>query len=338
MVKIVFFELDSFGLGDRKDYIKQHLKGHDIVFIEDRLNEKSAEKAKDGDIVACFIYSRVDENLLKSLQNVKLITTMSTGFDHIDVNACKKRSIIACNVPAYGDNTVAEHAMALLLAISRKLVPSIERTRQGSFDLTGLRGIDLKGKTLGIIGTGRIGRNVAHFAEAFGMKVIAFDKFPNEALAKECGFTYVPIDNLFAESDVISMHLPENPETHHFINKNNVRKIKKGCILINTARGGLIETEALLIGMKEGIFTALGLDVLEEECAIKEEMELLHETFAKKCDLKTLLEEHMLMKMPNVLITPHNAFNSIEALMRILDTTIDNINAFLSGVPRNTIT
>lgn len=338
MAKIAFFELDSFGLGDRKDYIRQHLKGNEIIFIEDKLSEQGAAKAKDAEVVACFIYSQVNENLLNKLPGVKLVTTMSTGFDHIDINACRKRNIVACNVPAYGDNTVAEHAMALLLAISRKLIPSVERTRQGSFDLTGLRGFDLKGKTMGIIGTGRIGRNVAHHAEAFGMSVIAFDKFPNDALAKECGFTYVPIDKLFAESDVISMHLPENPETHHFINKDNVRKIKKGCVLINTARGGLIETEALLIGVKEGIFSALGLDVLEEECTIKEEMELLHETFQKKCDVKTLLEEHMLMKMPNVLITPHNAFNSTEALMRILDTTIDNINAFLSGVPRNTIT
>jgi D-lactate dehydrogenase len=132
--------------------------------------------------------------------------------------------------------------------------------------------------------------------------------------------------------------LPETPETHHIINKDNVRKIKKGCVLINTARGGLIETEAILIGLKEGIFSACGLDVLEEECVIKEEAELLHETFQKTCDLKTLLEEHILIQQPNVLITPHNAFNSSEALIRILDTTIDNINAFLAGVPKNKVT
>jgi D-lactate dehydrogenase len=263
---------------------------------------------------------------------------MSTGFDHVDLDACRKKNVVACNVPAYGDNTVAEHAMALLLAIARKLVPSIERTRKGDFSLDGLRGFDLKGKTLGIIGTGRIGRNVAHYAESFGMKVIAFDKFPNEELAKECGFTYMPLDQVLAESDVISMHLPENPETHHIINTDNVRKIKKGCVLINTARGGLVETSAILLGLKEGIFSACGLDVLEEERAIKEETELLDETFQKTGDLKTLLEEHMLLKHPKVIVTPHNAFNSTEALMRILDTTIDNINAFFAGVPKNKIT
>jgi len=338
MSKIAFFELKKFGLGDKKDYIKKFLGGHDILFIDEPLTEQSADKVSNHDIVACFIYSKVDDSLLKKLKNVKLVATMSTGFDHIDIEACRKKNVTACNVPAYGDNTVAEHAMALLLAISRKLVPSIERTRKGDFSLEGLRGFDLKGKTLGILGTGRIGRNVAHFAEAFGMKVIAFDKFPNEGLAKECGFTYVSFDNLLADSDVLSVHLPESPETHHIINKDNVKKIKKGCVLINTARGGLIETEAMLIGLKEGIFSACGLDVLEEEYAIKEETELLHETFQKTRDLKTLLGEHILLQHPKVLITPHNAFNSSEALMRILDTTIDNINAFLAGVPKNKIT
>ncbi len=338
MSKIAFFELEKFGLGDKKDYIKQFLKGHDISFVEEPLTEQNADKASDCEVVAFFIYSKVGNGILKKLPKLKLATTMSTGFDHVDLDACRKKSIVACNVPAYGDNTVAEHAMALLLAISRKLVPSIERTRKGDFSLEGLRGFDLKGKTLGILGTGRIGRNVAHFAEAFGMKVIAFDKFPNDALAKECGFTYVAFDKLLAESDVLSVHLPESPETHHIINKDNVKKIKKGCVLINTARGGLIETEAILLGLKEGIFSGCGLDVLEEECAIKEEAELLHETFQKTCDLKTLLEEHMLIQHPKVIITPHNAFNSSEALMRILDTTIDNINAFFAGVPKNKIT
>ncbi len=332
MAKITFFELEPW----EKDYIKEHLKGHELVFVDQKLEEKNAPG--DADVVAIFIYSQVNDAVLKKMQNVKLVATMSTGFDHINLDACKKKSVVACNVPAYGDNTVAEHAMALLLAIARKLVPSVERTRKGDFSLEGLRGFDLKGKTMGIVGTGRIGRNVAHFAEGFGMKVIAFDKFPNDALAKECGFTYVALDELLAQSDVISMHLPEMPETHHIINMDNIKKIKRGCVFINTARGGLVETEALLLGLKEGILSACGLDVLEEESTIREEKELLHETFKKSVDLKTLLAEHMLIGQPNVLITPHNAFNSSEALMRILDTTIDNINAFFAGVPKNKIT
>ncbi len=335
MAKIAFFELAKFGLGGMQDYIKKFLKGHEILFFEEPLTEQNADKASDCEVVAFFIYSKINDTLLKKLKKTKLVATMSTGFDHIDIEACRKRNIVACNVPAYGDNTVAEHAMALLLAISRKIIPSIERTRKGDFSLGGLRGFDLKGKVMGILGTGRIGRNVAHFAEAFGMKVIAYDKFPNESLAKECGFTYMSLDEVLAQSDVLSLHLPESPETHYIINKNNVRKIKKGCVLINTARGGLIETEAILLGLKEGIFSACGLDVLEEEVAIKEEAELLHETFQKASDMKTLLEEHILLQHPQVLITPHNAFNSAESLTRILDTTIDNINSFLAGVPKN---
>lgn len=338
MVKIAFFELEKFGLGDRKDYVKQHLIGHEVSFFEEPLSESNADKASDCEVVAFFIYSQINDKILAKLKSVKLLATMSTGFDHVNVEACRKKNVTACNVPAYGENTVAEHAMALLLSISRRIMPSVERTRKGDFTLEGLRGFDLLDKTLGIIGTGRIGRHMAHFAEAFGMKVIAFDKFPNEALAKECGFTYVSFDELLAKSDVISLHLPENKDTHYTINKDNIRKIKKGCVLINTARGGLVETEALLIGLKEGYLSACGLDVLEEECAIKEEAELLHETFQKTCNTKTLLEEHMLIQHPNVLVTPHNAFNSGEALMRILDTTIDNINGFISGVPKNKIT
>lgn len=337
MANIAFFELEKFGLGDKKTYIRDHLKGHTLQFIEEPLTEQNAGAAKDADIIAFFIYSKINNPILAKLQNAKLVTTMSTGFDHIDLAACKQKKIIACNVPAYGENTVAEHAMALLLTLSRKIIPSAERTRHGNFDLSGLRGFDLQDKTIGILGTGRIGRHMAHYAEAFGMRVIAWDKYPNTALAKECGFTYVPFDDLLAQSDVISVHLPETKETHHLINKENVGKIKKGCVLINTARGGIIETEAILRGLKEGNFSACGLDVLEEECAIKEETELLHETFQKTCDLKTLLEEHILLQHPSVIVTPHNAFNSSEALMRILDTTIDNINAFLSGVPKNTL-
>ena len=337
MANITFFELDKFGLGDKKQYITDHLKVHHVTFVEEPLTEKTASLAKDSEIVAFFIYSKLSHSILDKLPKLKLACTMSTGFDHIDVALCKQRGIVACNVPAYGENTVAEHALALLLSLSRNIVPAVERTRKGDFTLEGLRGFDLKDKTLGILGTGRIGRNMAHFCLGLGMRVIAWDKFPNAELAKECGFSYVAFDELLKKSDVISIHLPETKETHHLINVENVGKIKKGCVLINTARGGIVETEALLTGLKNGNLAACGLDVLEEECAIIEEPALLHETFQKTCDMKTLLEEHMLLQHPRVIITPHNAFNSSEALMRILDTTIDNVNAFDSGTPKNTV-
>lgn len=337
MVKIVFFELEKFGLGDKKDYVKKALAAHTVVFVEAPLTSENSAKAVDADIVACFIYSRIDSILLSSLPKLRLLVTMSTGFEHIDLAACQKRNIIACNVPSYGENTVAEHAIALLLSLTRKIVPSVERTRKGDFSLDGLRGSDLHGKTMGIIGTGKIGKNVAKYAKAFGMRVVAYDRFPDNEFAKKEGIGYVLFDDLLSDSDFISVHAPETKETFHMINVDNVRKIKPGCFLINTARGGLIETDALLIGLKEGIFAGVGLDVLEEEYAIREEMELLHEHYQKKFDMKTLLEEHMLLEMPNVIITPHNAFNTNEALMRILDTTVDNINAFLGKVPRNVI-
>jgi len=337
MVKIVFFELDKFGLGDKKEYIKKALSAHEVIFVEEPLTSQNASKAGDAEAVACFIYSQINDDLLSKLQNLKLLVTMSTGFEHIDAVACKKRNVIACNVPSYGEHTVAEHAIALLLALTKKIVPSVERTKKGDFSLDGLRGSDLHGKTMGIIGTGKIGKNTAKLSKAFGMRVIAFDRFPDNEFAKKDGISYVLFDDLLSDSDFISLHAPETPETKHMINSNNVRKIKPGCFLINTARGSLIETEALLIGLKEGILAGAGLDVLEEEYAIREEMELLHEQYHKKFDVKTLLEEHILLEQPNVIVTPHNAFNTNEALMRILDTTVDNINAFLAGVPRNVI-
>jgi D-lactate dehydrogenase len=337
MVNIVFFELEKFGLGDKKDYIKKALSSHEISFIEEPLSIDNASKASDAQVIACFIYSQINDSLLSKFSNLKLLVTMSTGFEHVDIAACKKRGIIACNVPSYGENTVAEHAIALLLALTRKIVPSVERTKKGDFSLDGLRGTDLNGKTMGVVGTGKIGKNVAKYARAFGMRVIAYDRFPDNEFAKKEGISYVLFDDLLADSDFISLHAPETKETFHLINVNNVRKIKSGCFLVNTARGSLVETEALLIGLKEGIFAGVGLDVLEEEYAIREEMELLHEHYHKKFDMKTLLEEHILLEQPNVIITPHNAFNTNEALMRILDSTVDNINAFLAGVPRNVI-
>ncbi|MBW2970485.1 hydroxyacid dehydrogenase, partial [Candidatus Woesearchaeota archaeon] len=271
MAKIAFFRLEKW----EEEYIKEHLKGHELVFADKPLTGENVGNFKDVEAVGIFLYSKINQDILSKLPGLKFVATMSTGFDHIDLDACRKKKVVVSNVPAYGDNTVAEHAMGLLLAISKHLVESVERTRKGDFSLEGLRGFDLKGKTVGIIGTGKIGSHMARFARAFDMRVIAFDKFPNESVAKEYGFSYVPLDKLFAESDVISLHLPENPETHHTINKDNYKKIKKGCVLINTARGSLVESEAILLGLKEGVFSAAGLDVLEEECAIREEKELV---------------------------------------------------------------
>lgn len=333
MVKIAFFEIEPW----EEEYIRKNLRGHSLKFFREHLDEKSINKVKDFDVIAIFIYSKINAKLLAKLKRVKLITTMSTGFEHVDLNSCKKKKITVCNVPSYGENTVAEHTFGLILTISKKLFDSIERTRKGDFRLEGLRGFDLKGKTLGILGTGKIGSHVARIAKGFEMEVIAYDVFPNKNLAKDFGFRYVLFNDVLKKSDVITLHTPLTRQTRHMINKKNIGLIKKGAVLINTARGELVETPALLEALNKGIISYAGLDVLEDECSIREEKELLSTHFKKKCDLKTLLAEHVLLQQKNVYITPHNAFNSTEALQRIMDVTIENIKYFLKGNAKNRV-
>jgi D-lactate dehydrogenase len=280
------------------------------------------------------------------LPNLKLITTRSTGYDHIDCEYCKSKGILVCNVPEYGTKTVAEWTIGLMLNLMRKIYYAIDQIKESeSFDLKNLRGEELYGKTLGVIGTGRIGKEVIKLAKAFGMNILAYDAFPDENFAKEYNVTYVTLEELLKNSDVITIHVNLNPSTYHLINKENIKFIKPGAYLINTARGGIVETEALLYGLKEGILKGAALDVLEEETEIKEELELLVKYATDKRgynaderglnNLKEtafiLWQNHILMKMPNVLITPHNAFNSKEAVERILMTTIENIKKFLEG-------
>ncbi len=334
MANIALFELEPW----EKEYVKKKLKGHTLKFFEGHLDDKTVSKVKNCEAIATFIYSDITKKLLDQLPKVKLITTMSTGFDHIDLKACKAKKITACNVPEYGSDTVAEHTVALMLTVSKKIVESVERTRRGKFSQEGLRGFDLKGKTLGVVGTGKIGRNVAHIAkEGFGMKVIAYDLYPNAQRAKQCGFTYVSYDKLLKESDIISFHVPLTKETTHLFNKKSLTKVKKGVVIINTARGKVIDTKALLEGLQKGIIKAAGLDVLEEECMIQEEKQVLTERYKKECDVRLILDEHILLAQDNVYITPHNAFNSQEALERIIDTTIENIKAFLKKKPINVV-
>lgn len=317
---------------------KKGLKKQHIQFIAEPLTAKNVSKVKGVDVISVFVHSPMDRSILRQLPKLKMIATRSTGFDHIDLKECKKRRIVVSNVPAYGDNTVAEHTFALMLALSRKVIQSVERTRRGNFSLEGLRGNDLKGKTLGVIGTGKIGRNVAHIgSEGFGMHVIAYDKFPNREWARECGISYVSLNQLLVQSDIITLHVPLMKETYHLMDIKNIGTIKKGALLINTSRGAVVETRALVKALKTGILSGAGLDVLEEECEMKEEAELLTSEFRKKCNVETLLEQHMLLEMDNVIITPHNAFNSEEALHRLVQTTVENIEAFLKGKPANVV-
>ena len=328
-MKIAFFEIERW----EEPILKEQLRGHELFFSARPLGKSDLKKVKDFDILSVFIYSYLKKEMLSSFTKLKLITTRSTGFDHIDTEECKKRKIAVANVPTYGENTVAEHTFALLLALSRKIIESVGRTRRGNFDLEGLRGFDLKGKTLGVIGCGNIGRHVVRIAKGFEMNVLVFDVKPDTAFAKLHGFRYVPMNNLLAESDIVTLHAPLNTHTFHLLNAQNMKLLKKGALLINTARGGLIETDALVQALKKKHLAGVALDVLEEECEIREERQLLSSHFkqhtANKCDIQVALENHILLAQDNVIITPHNAFNSNEALMRILETDLANIRGFL---------
>ncbi len=332
-MKIVFFETEDW----EKDYLSSAIKDNQLSFDSEPLTSESLNTAKDCEILSPFIYSKVDKAVLDSLPNLKFIATRSTGFDHIDIKECQKRNISVSNVPYYGENTVAEHTFALILALSRKIYQSAERTKKSDFSLDGLRGFDLKGRTLRIVGLGHIGQHVARIANGFEMNVIACDQKEDKKLAKSLKLKYVSLEDLLKNSDIISLHVPLNDQTKHLINQQNADLIKRGAILINTARGGLIETEALVEALGKGILAGAGLDVLEEECFIKEERELLSKEFPKKCDLKTALQNHILLQQENVIITPHNAFNSKEALERILETTILNIQSFLKNKAINKV-
>lgn len=315
-MKIAFFETEKW----EEEYIKSQLKDHRLLFFHRLISKKDLKKIKDIEILSIFIYSRISENILNELPNLKAIVTRSTGYDHIDVDECKKRNILVTNIPSYGENTVAEHAFALILALSRKIHLSYERTKKGNFSINGLRGFDIKDKTLGIIGLGKIGKYVAKIASSFGMKVIAYDVFKDENFAKENKVNYISLNELLKNSDIITLHTNLDEKTYHLINEKNINLIKEGTLIINTARGGLINTKALIKALESKKIRGAGLDVLEDEFMIKEESQLLHGQSKNK-----LLSLKKLLNMENVIITPHNAFNSEEALKRILDTTLDNI-------------
>lgn len=333
MSKIAFFEAKNW----EQEYIKNQLKDVEVSFFDEKLSLENAGKAKDAEILSGFVDSDMSREVLEKLPNVKMIATRSTGFDHIDIVACKERKIVVCNVPFYGENTVAEHTFALILDLSRKIHESIEQVKKEGFSIEGLMGFDLKGRTLGIVGTGHIGMHVARIARGFEMKVVAFDAYPDKKLAKKLGFAYVSLEGLLKNSDIITLHVPLNPHTEHLINSGNINLVKRRAYLINTSRGGIVETDALVKALDEGILAGAGLDVLEGENHIKEESQLLSKGFSGEHDIKTMLENHVLMERNNVVITPHNAFNSKEALERILETTVENIQSFINNKPINVV-
>lgn len=335
-MRIGFFEMEGW----EEAIVRKELVGHELYFSKETIDEDTLPEVHDFDIISIFVDSDITPKVLDHFPNVKLITTNSTGFDHIDIEACKARGITVTFVPGYGNNTVAEFAMGLLLNLTRKIYLAIYQVEErDDFSLSNLRGIDLKGKTMGILGTGRIGKEMVKIAKGFGMNVIAYDMYPDTAAAQELGFSYKTLEEVLGNSDCISIHCPLNDSTHHLISMKNVNLIKRGAYLVNTARGPIIETDAIVYALKEGILAGAGLDVLEEEEETKNELKFLSRSGSHEEAFKIIVENHVLMEMPNALVTPHNAFNSQEALMRILDTTMKNIKGFVAGTldPKNVV-
>ena len=286
----------------------------------------------DVDALSVFIHSQVTAQVLEGLPHLKFIATRSTGFDHIDLDACLSRGIVVSNVPSYGENTVAEHTMALLLMLSRKVHQSVLQVRSGRVDLAELTGFDLQGKTIGVIGAGHIGLHVIRIARGFGMRVLAYDVRSDPFLADLLGFAYVSMDQLLAESDIVTLHCPLTEKTEHLMGRAQIGRMKRGALLINTSRGGLVDTDALVGALESGRLGGAGLDVLEGEELIKEDKQLL----AQPVDverLRTAVRNRVLLARDDVVFTPHNAFNSREALVRILEVTLANLEAYRAGQP-----
>jgi D-lactate dehydrogenase len=333
-MKAIFYEVKGW----ERQYLEERLKDWTLLFEPGTFGASSVgADARTADCVSVFIYSQLDAATLATFPAVHLVATRSTGFDHIDLTECRKRNIAVSNVPSYGENTVAEHTFALILMLSRKVHQSYNQVRAGHLERAMLTGFDLQGKTLGVIGAGHIGLHAIRIGRGFGMRVLTYDVHRDPFLADLLGFTYAPLETLLAESNIVSLHCPLLPTTRHIIGRAQIARMKRGALLINTARGGLVDTDALVEALDAGKLAGAGLDVVEDEDLVKEEKQLLQEPHTLE-QFRAATRNRMLLARDDVVFTPHNAFNSREALERILDTTIANLEAFRAGSPINTVT
>lgn len=334
-MRIAFFEITQ---DEEINFFKQNLKENELYFFSQALNAESLPEEKNFDALSVFVNSKIDLNVINAFPNLKAIFIRATGFDNIDISKAKQKGIMVFNVPSYGSRTVAEFTFALILTLTRKIYEAISRVKiEKKFNFENLCGTDLFNKTLGVIGTGKIGTNVIKIARGFEMNILAFDAFPDQDLANNLQFRYVPLLDLLKSSDIISLHVPLNSETHYLLNSKNIPLIKQGSLLINTSRGGVIETEALFQGALSKKLGGVALDVLEEEAELKEEIELLSKNAIPEEKYKTLLEEQVLTNLPQFIITPHTAFYTKEAVQSIIETTALNIRNFLSGNYTNAV-
>ncbi|MDY3771811.1 MAG: 2-hydroxyacid dehydrogenase [Candidatus Faecousia sp.] len=323
-MKVAFFDTKSYDIPGFEHYAAD--SGLEIKFFETRLNEDTASLAAGYDAVCVFVNDTVSAAVVDQLcqLGVKVLVLRCAGFNNVDMKACQGR-LPVYRVPAYSPYAVAEHAMALLLTINRRTHKAYIRTRDFNFSLQGLAGFDLHGKTVGIIGTGKIGRVFADICKGFGMKILAYDKYPNP----DSGLTYVDLPVLFEQSDIISLHCPLTEETHHIIDAASIAKMKTGVTILNTSRGALINTEDLIAGIKNKKVGAACLDVYEEEG------DFFYEDYSGHIVRDDKLVR--LIAMPNVIVTSHQAFLTQEALDSIASTTVDNLVKFFAGTP-NTLT
>lgn len=319
-MKLAFFDTKSYDIPGFDRYGIP--AGVEIKYFEPNLNRDTVTLAAGFDAVCVFVNDTVDAVVVDKLcqLGVKAIVLRCAGFNNVDIKACEGK-LRVFRVPAYSPHAVAEHAMALLLTINRRTHKAYIRTRDFNFSLQGLAGFDLYGKTVGIVGTGKIGRVFADICKGFGMKILAYDKFPNP----DAGLDYVDLPELFAQADIISLHCPLTEETHHLINANTIAMMKKGVTIINTSRGALVDTEALINGIKEKKVGAACLDVYEEEG------DFFYEDFSGHIVQDDKLVR--LIAMPNVIVTSHQAFLTNEALDNIAATTVNNLTRFFSGDP-----
>lgn len=334
-VKIAFFDAKPYDIAffnkANKELMEQSGSNSNIVplsidFLEPHLNIQTAPLAKGHDVVCAFVNDKISADVAEVLQKegIRLIAMRCAGYNNVDLKAVFGK-IPVVRVPAYSPYSVAEYASALLLSLTRKTPQAFNRTRDGNFRLDGLTGRDLHGRTAGIIGTGKIGQIMADILIGYGMNVVAYDLFPNKDWAERKNVTYVPLDELFEKSDVISLHCPLTPETHHVINAHSLEIMKKDAVIINTGRGALIDTKALVEALKDGRIGGAALDVYEEETAY------FYEDWSHAVIQDDVLAR--LLVMPNVIISSHQAFLTNEALDAIANTTLNNIEDFIQNKP-----
>lgn len=292
-----------------------------LVYLESRLDASTAFAAEGAQAVCAFVNDHVDAQTLAILarQGVRLVALRCAGFNNVALEAAKSHGITIARVPEYSPHSVAEHAVALMLTLNRKIHRASARVREGNFSLDGLLGFDMHRKTVGVVGTGKIGLCVTRIMAGFGCKVLAYDPFPNQECL-DAGATYVTLPELLGNSDIVSLHCPLTPDTHHMIDENAIQGMRRGVMLINISRGAVVDTRALIRGLKSGMIGSLGLDVYEEE----------ENLFFQDLSSKVIQDDVFarLLTFPNVVITGHQAFFTEEALSAIASTTLENISSF----------